>query len=325
MEEAKSKRKYCPKGERWNNKTKKCEPKKEKSKPPVETVAEELVSDLLSLNPVDLSKPVSEGSKKEESKKEEKRPYCPKGERWDSKTKKCIKKEEMAKKKIVDQQKKTKKRLVIRADDMPIHIENKRSDAEENPVIGLMIPKKEKAPIKKRKLIIKPNDTDEKEVEDEKVVEDEQTLQKEDDLPELVQIGEEIIPEELASELENEPEQISVSEEYIPEQNELDQIDKAYEEKRNTNEFLLEKERIEYLHANEEQEYDFLYPHLNDQNFNVKIAKKKEFNDTKYDGKIRNIEKHANLLCNTEFELMSHQLFVKNCIVLSFRNIKCVV
>ena len=137
-------------------------------------------------------------------------------------------------------------------------------------------------------------------------------LQTEDDLPELVQIGEEIIPEELASELENEPEQISVSEEYIPEQNDLDQIDKAYEEKRNTNEFLLEKERIEYLHANEEQEYDFLYPHLNDKNFNVKIAKKKEFNDTKYDGKIRNIEKHANLLCNTEFELMSHQLFVKN-------------
>ena len=56
-----------------------------------------------------------------------------------------------------------------------------------------------------------------------------------------------------------------------------------------------------------------LYPHIEDQNFNLKIATKKEFKDTKksipeYD----NIEEYSNKICNKNFELLPHQIFVKN-------------
>jgi hypothetical protein len=61
------------------------------------------------------------------------------------------------------------------------------------------------------------------------------------------------------------------------------------------------------------QEYDFLYPSLNDPNFNIKIAERKEFNDTLYDGEIYpDIAKQAELMCNAEFELAPHQMFVRN-------------
>jgi len=62
-------------------------------------------------------------------------------------------------------------------------------------------------------------------------------------------------------------------------------------------------------------EYE-LYPTLDDSNFNVNIAKRKEFNDNKY---IRpkiteseDIEYLSNKICNSKFELAPHQLFVKN-------------
>ena len=63
--------------------------------------------------------------------------------------------------------------------------------------------------------------------------------------------------------------------------------------------------------------YDFLYPELDDPNFNIKIAKRKEFYDTRYDGdlddeKKRDVKNWADTLCNTEFELTPHQQFVKN-------------
>jgi hypothetical protein len=77
---------------------------------------------------------------------------------------------------------------------------------------------------------------------------------------------------------------------------------------------LLQKERAEYdaYSTNPTDEYDFLYPHLNDPNFIVKLSKHKEFYDTQYDGQIHPIEKQAEILCNTGFELTPHQLFVKN-------------
>ena len=59
-------------------------------------------------------------------------------------------------------------------------------------------------------------------------------------------------------------------------------------------------------------ETDFLYPTLNDPRFILKIAKRKEFFHTKYDGTVHPIEKQANMLCNAKFELMPHQKFVKN-------------
>ena len=46
--------------------------------------------------------------------------------------------------------------------------------------------------------------------------------------------------------------------------------------------------------------------------FNKKISEKREFNDTRYSGKILDIAKEAERLCNSEFELSPHQQFVKN-------------
>ena len=60
-------------------------------------------------------------------------------------------------------------------------------------------------------------------------------------------------------------------------------------------------------------DYDFLYPSLNDPLFNVKIAERKEFNDTQYDGEIhKDIAAQADKLCNSEFELSPHQMFIRN-------------
>ena len=78
-----------------------------------------------------------------------------------------------------------------------------------------------------------------------------------------------------------------------------------------SNEYIREKERIE-SQSSPDQEFKFLYPDINDPNFNIKIAQRKEFNDTQYDGTIYNIKEQSNLMCDAEFELMPHQLFVKN-------------
>jgi hypothetical protein len=81
------------------------------------------------------------------------------------------------------------------------------------------------------------------------------------------------------------------------------------------NKFLLKKELMERKCLLEEpdDENSFLYPNLNDTNFNIKISEKKEFNDTKYDGTIhKNIKEYADMISKADFELAPHQLFVKN-------------
>lgn len=55
-----------------------------------------------------------------------------------------------------------------------------------------------------------------------------------------------------------------------------------------------------------------LYPSLNDNNFNLKIANKKEFKDTSVSNEIYNVKERQNLLCNMSFELSLHQMFVRN-------------
>ena len=81
------------------------------------------------------------------------------------------------------------------------------------------------------------------------------------------------------------------------------------------NKFLLKKEILErnYLSENEEKD-EYLYPNLNDPKFNVKIATKKEFNDTKYEGPnfAKSIKEQADALANAPYELQPHQAFVKN-------------
>ena len=60
-------------------------------------------------------------------------------------------------------------------------------------------------------------------------------------------------------------------------------------------------------------DYDYLYPILDDPDFNVKIAKKKEFGDHRYLGeRVDDIENEADRLCNASFELAPHQMFVRN-------------
>ena len=71
------------------------------------------------------------------------------------------------------------------------------------------------------------------------------------------------------------------------------------------NKFLLKKELVEHNYLKQhEKEYDFLYPDLNDPEFNIKIAEKKEFNDTKYDGEIDpklSVEEQADILSKADF------------------------
>ena len=66
----------------------------------------------------------------------------------------------------------------------------------------------------------------------------------------------------------------------------------------------------------DENAYNFLYPTLDDPAFNIKIASKKEFADTRYDGVVLDsleaIKKHSDKMCNADFELSPHQLFVRN-------------
>jgi len=93
----------------------------------------------------------------------------------------------------------------------------------------------------------------------------------------------------------------------------LNCLDENYYSK-DCNKFLLKKELVErnvLLEHPDEDEY--LYPNLNDKEFNIRIATKKEFNDTKYDGIIHeSIEKQADALASVDFELQPHQAFVKN-------------
>jgi len=83
------------------------------------------------------------------------------------------------------------------------------------------------------------------------------------------------------------------------------------------NKFLLKKELVERKcleeKDNNNEQNDVLYPNLNDVNFNIKIAEKKEFHDTRYDGTIhQDIKTYADMLSKADFELSPHQMFVKN-------------
>ena len=73
-----------------------------------------------------------------------------------------------------------------------------------------------------------------------------------------------------------------------------------------------ENEKILYENSMIDDDYQFLYPTLNDPDFNAKIASRKEFNSIRYDGKIKNIKEQAEKMCSQDFALMPHQMFVKN-------------
>lgn len=58
--------------------------------------------------------------------------------------------------------------------------------------------------------------------------------------------------------------------------------------------------------------YESLYPNILDPEFNLKLARKKEFNDLKYSTDIKDVIQESDKLCNAEFELSPHQIFVRN-------------
>ena len=105
--------------------------------------------------------------------------------------------------------------------------------------------------------------------------------------------------------------QVIIQEPIIQDSSDIKLKDKIGHLPSDSNEYIREKERIE-SQFNSDPEFNFLYPNINDPNFNIKIAQRKEFNDTQYDGTIYNIKEQSNLMCDAEFELMPHQLFVKN-------------
>ena len=97
------------------------------------------------------------------------------------------------------------------------------------------------------------------------------------------------------------------SEQRQPEQRQPEQQQQESEKDENIR--LLEKEKAESEIIDQST---ILYPDLNDKEFAYKIASKKEFADTKYDGSLEPIKQKADEMCESDFELMPHQVFIKN-------------
>ena len=92
---------------------------------------------------------------------------------------------------------------------------------------------------------------------------------------------------------------------------EFEKIKNFSSDNKSYNKLLIQKENIEREEQGRITETS-LYPTLNDPNFVLKIAEKKEFNDTKFDGDIYPVETRGDELSKIPFELSSHQLFVRN-------------
>ena len=106
----------------------------------------------------------------------------------------------------------------------------------------------------------------------------------------------------------------------MPEKDILEKTKNDIKTKKDANYFLnaielLNKNDIDKIDYDENYEHDYLYPHLDDKNFNIKIFNKEEFNEHSLNIKIdksKSIQTMANKICDKEFSLAPHQLFVKN-------------
>ena len=100
----------------------------------------------------------------------------------------------------------------------------------------------------------------------------------------------------------------------VVEEGASDSVSTSAHAKRNQDKLAKEAREREYWAAHEDEGRD-LYPNLNDPLFNLKIAEKKEFHETQYDGTIdedTDIETQADRLSKREMELSPHQTFVRN-------------
>ena len=130
--------------------------------------------------------------------------------------------------------------------------------------------------------------------------------------------------EEPEEQSQNEEPEISLVEEPEEQKENQEGIETSYEHEEQEpdlqtpenpeNNSLFEQERKEHeeYKTNTIIEYEFLYPSQNDPHFNIRITSRKEFNDIRYDGEIHNVEEQADKECKSDFELLPHQLFVKN-------------
>jgi hypothetical protein len=87
-------------------------------------------------------------------------------------------------------------------------------------------------------------------------------------------------------------------------------------EKRKKNKFILDQEKVQKKELEKNSKKNDLYPILNDPNFALKIASKKEFNDAKINTQvltdIQDFKEMANNICFKDYEIAQHQKFVKN-------------
>jgi len=94
----------------------------------------------------------------------------------------------------------------------------------------------------------------------------------------------------------------------------IDKINELYSKKcglKNKEQLNVELKNREEL-ANYPDKNEYLYPTLDDPNFIIKIAQKKEFSDTKYDGTIYDVEEYADILKTAEYGILPQQAFVRN-------------
>ncbi len=127
-------------------------------------------------------------------------------------------------------------------------------------------------------------------------------------------VKEEKIDENIIADIKNDVPKPNLDIELTDQEKELQEKLSSEPDRESTeyNDYLFEKEKIENKYLQNTTENNNLYPLLNDSNFNIKIAEHQEFNETKFDGEIKGIKKTAEAFCNKEFELMPHQIFVKN-------------
>lgn len=94
--------------------------------------------------------------------------------------------------------------------------------------------------------------------------------------------------------------------------NNSETLEKLYKQGKFTSFF---KEKLEITEEEIKEagnQFDFLYPSLDDPSFNPKIASRREFFDTQYNGTVTKITDTADEACSAEFELAPHQAFVRN-------------
>jgi len=327
--EEKKKRKACPKGMRKNRKTGECEPYEKKKEVP---------SDIPVVNEEKEEKEdpdVNEASEPEPEpvvEEKKKRKVCPKGTRKNRKTGEC-EPYEKKKKEVVEEVPQETSTMDLGLSSITSMlfgstevkkepVEDKKETttttkepAENNKEETTPDPHAETRKRFRRKKrsgpaipLVNPEGADLTPEMQEEIDEFEGSVKADEPEPESEQDEPESEQDEPEPE-QDEPE----SEQDEPEQDDDESIDSVPSTDQNTQSFQQEKEEFEDYKTNPTDEYDFLYPDQNDPNFNIKIAKHKIFQDTKYDGTIHDdIEKQADKECNLDFEIMPHQQFVRN-------------